>query len=88
MFAMRRKTWILCHDGNDGLVHLSVVVLCEALVGADVGGPEAVDLKLDDAVAGVGASELVADFNVLAFALERNLEKGSKKLIYCFNGHR
>jgi hypothetical protein len=65
----------LCHDGNDGLVHLPVVVLCEALVGADVGGSEAVDLKLDDAVARVSASELVADLNVLAFALERNLEK-------------
>ena len=67
-------TWILCHDRNDGLVHLSVIVLGEALVGADVGWSESVDLKLDDAVAGVGASELLTDLDVLAFTLERNLK--------------
>ncbi len=67
-------TWILCHDCNDRLVHIAVVVLGEALVGADVSGSEAVDLQLDDAVTGVCAGVLVSNLDVLSFQLERNLK--------------
>ena len=71
-------TRVLGHDGDDGLVHLSVVVLGEALVGADIGGGEAVDLELDDAVAAVGAGELLSDLNVLALVLERHLNEDNE----------
>ena len=59
-------TRILSHESNDRLVHLAVVVLGEALVGADVSGSEPVDLELDDAVAAVGASVLLTNLDVLA----------------------
>ena len=71
-------TRVLGHDGDDGLVHFSVVVLGEALVGADIGGGEAVDLELDDAVAAVGAGELLSDLNVLALVLERHLNEDNE----------
>jgi hypothetical protein len=66
-------TWILGHDGDDRLVHLAVVVLGEALVRADVGGAEAVDLQLDDAIARVGARVLLAELDLLALVFERDL---------------
>ena len=50
----------------------TVVVLSKALVGADIGGAEGVDLQADDAVAAVGASVLVANLDVLALELERH----------------
>ena len=71
-------TRILSHESNDRLVHLAVVVLGEALVGADVSGSEPVDLELDDAVAAVGAGELLSDLNVLALVLERHLNEDNE----------
>ena len=50
---------VLGHDGDDGLGHVAVVVDGEALVSADVGGREPVDLQLDDAVPAVVARELL-----------------------------
>ena len=65
----------MCHDGNDGLVHLSIVVLGEALIGADISWAEAADLKLDDAVPGVDAGVLLSQLDVLTLQLEGNLKE-------------
>ena len=74
-FDLGQLTWILGHDGNNGLVHLSVVVLGEALVRANISGAEAADLQLDNAVPRVHAGVLLAQLNVFALQLEGNLEE-------------